>query len=164
MRRYILVLICGTIFAIAALVSGASQAGAGLLDGRIFEGRIGPAEAPDLKDRLHFAEGHFWSGLCTECGFHPGAYSARKTDSGIAFDGVLTSESRGRFDYEGLVRPDGSITVTIAWSRSRWYWKARRQLAFVGNSAPAGSHLSLKALRDRMAVRDPGSNPQCARF
>jgi len=37
----------------------------GPLDGRVFKGIIGPIEAPDLADSLHFEGGYFWSDICT---------------------------------------------------------------------------------------------------
>lgn len=75
----------------------ATSSSAELLDGRVFAGKIGPAENPDLDDSLFFDNGYFWSDICTRCGFVPGAYSATETPEGIVFNGVLESDSRGEF-------------------------------------------------------------------
>ncbi|WP_421905539.1 hypothetical protein [Mameliella sp.] len=141
-----------------------ASAGDGPLDGRVFAGRIGPADAPDLGDRLYFDEGHFWSGICTDCGFHPGPYTARQTEEGIVFGGVLRSNNRGRFDYQGIVRSDGAIEVAIRWSRQRWYWTARRDLAFTGKREAGTTPSGLTAIRTRLTRLDPTGNPRCARF
>lgn len=137
---------------------------AGLLDGRAFEGMIGPAEAPDLEDRLYFDDGHFWSDACTRCGFVPGKYEARSTDDGVAFSGVLESESRGRFEYRGTVTPDGEIEVAINWEKKRWYWTSRREIAFVGTPIDASGEFQLEGVLKRMNRHDPEENPACSRF
>ena len=136
----------------------------GLLDGRVFSGVIGPAESPDLDDSLHFNDGYFWSDICTRCGFVPGAYSAEETPDGIRFTGVLESDSRGQFTYEGLARPDGTLDVMIRWERKRWYWTSRRDLVFEGSEAVGTNVSSLTQIRQKMAGMDPGANPLCARF
>lgn len=150
--------------AAAAWALLATQAGATeRLDGKVFTGMIGPAEAPDLSDRLLFDNGHFWSDICTRCGFLPGEYTARETEEGTAFTGTLESESRGRFEYEGLVRPDGSIEVSIDWERRRWYWTSRRSLVFIG--ALAGpADMDLPAVYRQIEQSDPDQNPACSRF
>lgn len=108
-----------------------TSAAGGPLDGMVFEGRIGPADNPDLSDRLYFENGKFWSGECTRCGFQPGVYWVRRVDGGVAFRGTLQSPDRGRFLYEGFVR-DGEIEVSINWRHERWYWTIDRELRFVG--------------------------------
>ncbi|MCV6592567.1 MAG: hypothetical protein OIF48_06425 [Silicimonas sp.] len=135
----------------------------GLLDGRVFEGAIGPVENPDLADSLHFENGHFWSDICTRCGFEPGPYSADVSAEGVVFRGQLVSAERGTFTYEGLARADGSMGVAIRWERKRWYWTARREIAFRGRDAGAVP-LSLDAIKAKMKEMDPGANPLCARF
>lgn len=127
-RFFVVVLI-----AFASIVESSADSA---LDGRSFAGMIGPAENPDLADSLFFSDGHFWSDICTRCGFLPGRYNTEKTESGIRFTGTLQSDSRGRFDYDGLVADDGSIRVSITWERSRWYWTARREIVFVGQQRP----------------------------
>ena len=117
----ILFLVAGIGLNFSAQVARAS----GLLDGRVFDGMIGPAENPDLQDSLHFDGGFFWSDICTRCGFLPGPYLAQSTAEGISFSGTLESESRGQFQYEGLVRDDGKIEVLIKWEKKRWYWTSR---------------------------------------
>jgi len=144
-------------------VSAASGSAAELLDGKAFRGMIGPVENPDLQDNLFFEDGHFWSEICKRCGFEPGVYSARQTADGVAFTGVLESETRGSFAYDGLVRADGAIQVSIQWERRRWYWTSRREIKFIGelsNAAPA----PLAAVRDEIERTDPDENPACARF
>lgn len=143
--------------------AGAALAG-GLLDGRVFEGMIGPRGNPDLADSLHFEDGHFWSDICTACGFRPGPYTARETEAGIVFRGVLHSDSRGRFDYDGLVLRDGAVEVSIGWERARWYWTTRRQITFRGTEVAAPARMGLQQVRSRIEGSDPAANPRCARF
>ncbi|WP_340151739.1 hypothetical protein [uncultured Sneathiella sp.] len=124
---------------------------------------IGPSENPDLSDSLYFDDGHFWSDICIRCGFLPGEYAAEETVEGIAFAGTLKSETRGRFDYDGLVREDGSIRITIQWQRRRWYWTSSREIAFIGQlNRPLEAEL--ETIYDRMEQFDPDQNPTCARF
>lgn len=153
--------------AVAVLVwfcwQGVALAG-GVLDGRVFPGVIGPAEAPDLSDSLHFSEGYFWSDICTRCGFQPGVYTAVETTEGIRFTGFLESDSRGRFDYDGLVRDDGAIEVTIRWERRRWYWTSRREIVFVGSEDTGTEAAALTRIRQQMTGTDADANPLCARF
>jgi len=136
----------------------------GLLDGRVFTGMIGPSENPDLADTLYFNDGYFWSDICTRCGFLPGSYSAKETDEGIVFRGILESNSRGRFEYEGLARDDGTIGVSIQWERKRWYWTSSRKIVFQGTETRNEATLSLKEIRIKMDTVNPGANPLCARF
>ena len=82
--------------ALVAMTSATAMAD-GALDGRVFSGKIGPVENPDLDDSLHFNDGYFWSDICTRCGFQPGRYTSTRTDDGIRFSGVLVSDSRGQF-------------------------------------------------------------------
>lgn len=151
------------VLAAAALAPCPADAG-GLLDGRAFAGMIGPAGTPDLEDRLYFDDGHFWSEICTRCGFVPGAYTAEETDEGIRFSGVLESDSRGRFEYSGLVSEAGGIEVTIDWTKERWYWTVERQIVFEGASIAQPDPASLRATLIRMETIDPSANPACARF
>ncbi|WP_413717246.1 hypothetical protein [Silicimonas sp. MF1-12-2] len=149
------------VISIAGAVEGDAE---GLLDGRAYSGMIGPAESPDLKDSLYFDEGHFWSDICTRCGFVPGAYHAEETAEGVRFTGTLESDSRGRFDYKGLVKEDGSIHVSITWERRRWYWMSRREIAFVGQQSSRTKTVSLLVMRQEMQSMNADSNPMCARF
>ncbi len=135
----------------------------GLLDGKSFEGTIGPSENPDLDDTLQFNDGHFWSDICTRCGFLPGPYSSEQTEDGIRFIGVLESESRGQFEYDGLVSDDGTIDVSIRWERKRWYWTSSREISFQG-SEYRDSEPSLVQIRTEMQNFDPAKNPLCSRF
>ncbi len=132
-----------------------TSAAGGPLDGMVFEGRIGPADNPDLSDRLYFEDGKFWSGECARCGFEPGVYWIRRVDGGIAFRGVLRSPERGRFTYEGFVR-DGEIEVSIDWRHERWYWTIERELRFVGQRVTG--ERSAMTLRDARALAQR-SNP-----
>lgn len=142
----------------------ASQVAAGALDGRIFDGMIGPRSNPDLEDSLHFSDGYFWSDICTRCGFVPGPYSAQSTPEGIRFEGVLRSDSRGSFTYDGFVLEDGSIDVSIKWERKRWYWTTRREIAFKGLDQRGKSAMPLADIRALMMEIDADGNPLCARF
>lgn len=136
----------------------------GSLDGRVFTGLIGPAENPDLADSLYFSDGHFWSDICTRCGFVPGLYSAHEVDGGIRFTGVLESDSRGRFEYDGFVDEAGQIEVVIRWERKRWYWTSRRDIAFRGADASTGSPATLTQILLKMDGMNPEENALCARF
>ena len=133
----------------------------GLLDGRVFTGLIGPSENPDLDDSLHFR--HFWSDICTRCGFVPGRYASERTNTGVHFSGVLESDSRGQFAYDGLVQDDGSIAVSIRWTRKRWYWTSSREIAFQGSETRSVGP-SLTEVRIEMQGFDPTENPVCAGF
>lgn len=136
----------------------------GILDGQVFSGMIGPSENPDLPDRLYFDDGYFWSDLCTGCGFAPGEYEAEKSAGGTRFKGTLYSKSRGRFDYEGLVRDDQTIEVSITWERRRWYWTSKREIVFVGQASSSSEVVNLSDTRRAMQLNDPNANPMCARF
>jgi len=146
------------------LLTGAPGWAGGLLDGRVFSGMIGPAEDPDLPDKLHFKNGHFWSDICTECGFLPGRYEAEQTAAGIAFTGTLESDTRGRFAYSGLVQPGGTIRVDIHWERHRWYWTTSRRIVFVGSPVTVTQPETLSKVRQRIDTLNPDTNPRCARF
>ena len=154
----------GVLFLIAVVAAPVGALAEGLLDGRSFGGMIGPAENPDLEDRLYFDEGHFWSEICTRCGFEPGEYLAQQTADGIVFSGVLESDSRGRFTYGGTVSKSGEIAVTIDWEKKRWYWTARREIVFRGKVLPQSVPADLEATLIRMNAIDPGADPACARF
>lgn len=136
----------------------------GVLDGRAYSGMIGPVENPDLEDRLYFEDGHFWSDICTRCGFEPGLYETEEIAKGVRFTGTLESDSRGQFDYDGLVREDGAIHVSITWERRRWYWTATREIAFVGEAQAGGEPASLEELGRMLQSIDPNGNPMCTRF
>lgn len=154
-------------FALALFLSlaGAAFAAAeGVLDGRAYAGIIGPAENPDLEDSLYFDDGHFWSDICTRCGFVPGPYHAEEVPDGVRFTGTLESDSRGRFDYKGLVTDDGSIHVSITWERRRWYWTSRREIAFIGERSSSDETVSLMDVRQKLQSMNPDGNPMCRRF
>ncbi len=136
----------------------------GLLDGKVFTGMIGPSENPDLADTLYFNQGHFWSDICTRCGFVPGPYVAQEADGGIEFSGTLQSESRGRFNYDGTVGTEGDVIVSITWERRRWYWTSTRKIAFVGHLSTSPQTDSISEIYRQMEASNPDANPLCARF
>lgn len=109
---------------------GLAQEATGLLDGRVFQGKIGPRQKPDLEDKLIFNNGRFWSEICTQCGFAPGHYWTRKEGNSIHFRGELVGD-RGVFEYDGVVRGD-HVQVSIRWTKERWYWTIERELGFQG--------------------------------
>ena len=137
--------------------AGGAETASGLLDGRDFEGILGPAGEGGgrrIADSLHFRDGFYWSRGCIACSFAPGPYFTRAVDGGIAFTGVLESPERGIFRYMGLVRETG-LVADIDWRRERWYWTFERGFRFEGAPAemPAAD---LDAAFDRAgAPRDP---------
>ncbi|SHG48745.1 hypothetical protein [Cognatishimia maritima] len=154
--------ICGAVLLL--LLATQTSVFAGELDGKVFKGLIGPSANPDLEDSLHFSDGHFWSDICTRCGFQPGPYQSKTTEEGTTFQGVLQSDSRGQFTYDGLIHPNGSIDVTIKWERKRWYWTTRREIAFRGQLQDAQPASALKETLAAMHRQNPNENPLCARF
>ncbi|SDC45127.1 hypothetical protein SAMN04488239_102296 [Ruegeria marina] len=159
--RIVISLIAAMLLTLAATAEVNAE---GVLDGHSFSGMIGPAEDPDLEDSLYFDDGHFWSAICTSCGFAPGPYLTEQTADGLRFTGTLESESRGRFEYDGLVRADGSIRVSITWERRRWYWTSRREILFVGERTSGFEMASLSEMRQEMKLVNPESSPLCSRF
>lgn len=163
-------MLCLRSFFVIALVwcsalPGIGMAGdRGLLDGLAVSGMIGPAPDPDLADTLYFDEGHFWSEICTACGFVPGRYEAQATEQGIAFSGTLESDSRGQFDYVGLLAEDGTLIVEIRWQKRRWYWTVERELIFEGTVNSETPGMTVSDVLDRLKRLDPDANPACARF
>ena len=158
------ILKCLTLVSFLAFAWTAEALESGLLDGQVFTGIIGPAENPDLVDTLNFNDGHFWSDICTRCGFVPGIYIAQKFEGGIEFSGTLESESRGRFNYDGTVGPDGEIIVSITWERRRWYWTSTREIVFSGQLSTSQKNVSLSGIHRQIETSNPDENPLCARF
>lgn len=154
------------VLAVAVMVTLSAIPGqcTGLLDGQIFRGKIGPAGNPDLPDTLHFNGGQFWSNICTECGFRPGAYSAHPSSEGTMFSGVLESPERGQFSYEGVITADGQINVRILWQRKRWYWTAQREILFIGHRIDQLETATAETINNRIMKHDPQSNPRCQNF
>ncbi|MFV2052246.1 hypothetical protein [Aliiroseovarius sp. YM-037] len=159
--RILSALALGFVLSFSVATTGNAE---GILDGRVFTGMIGPAENPDLSDSLYFDNGHFWSDICTRCGFVPGTYEAEATTDGVRFKGILESESRGQFGYDGLVKSDGTIRVSITWERRRWYWTTNREIVFIGQISTAPESASLTETRQTMLSSEPDKNPMCARF
>lgn len=160
MKQASAIILTAWVICLAALSATAGS----LLDGRAYRGMIGPADNPDLADSLYFDSGHFWSDICTRCGFVPGRYEARNTEDGVSFSGVLESEGRGTFTYEGMARSDGTLSVAIRWERRRWYWTFRRDIVFQGTLAEPETAARLETVRQQFHSIDPGANPLCARF
>lgn len=133
----------------------------GPLDGLAFTGRLGPADATSdrLEDTLYFRAGHFWSAVCTPCGFMPGRYWVHRTAEGIHFRGRLTSPDSGVFTYEGTVHDDGRVSADINWRKERWYWTIDRDFRFEGTRAEERSVATLEEVRAsaRSALREGAS-------
>ena len=131
----------------------------GPLDGRVYEGRLRTVDGNvDLADDLIFANGHFWSTGCIECGFAPGAYWSRRNGDRIEFRGALTSPERGDFTYEGYVEGD-EIRVRLNWLRERWYWTLDRDYTFEGRLS---SRSADPALLTQARARAAGeARPDC---
>lgn len=106
----------------------------GALDGMVFAGKIGGNENPSIDDKLHFKDGTFWSTFCVKFGLAPGKYWARSVGDQIEFRGVLKGEP-GSFAYMGSVH-EGIATVSMQWTKRRWYWTIEKELNFVGKLVP----------------------------
>ena len=124
---------------LARLAAGSASAeppapGEGPLDGRVFVGRIGPAEDPDYDEELHFNEGLFWSKNCVPCGYPPAPYRSRRVGDEIRFRGELRNAAGTRFVYEGVVAGERA-EAAARWTKARWYWTLERDLAFRGGEA-----------------------------
>lgn len=154
---FIITLVAGA----AGPVDGSDPEARGPLDGMVFRGEFGPADAPaDRMDRLHFNEGKFWSGNCVPCGFPPGAYWVRRVRETIHFRGTMHSAESGTFTYRGRVE-DGRISATIHWRKERWYWTIERAFHFQGHAVQHDHRVSPATVRDKALAAKPLPETDC---
>lgn len=134
----------------------------GPLDGMVVVGKIGPDGNPNFDEELHFNNGHFWSKNCIACGYQPGPYWVRTVGSGIQFHGELIRDDGSTFRYRGRVA-DGRATVTVRWTKKRWYWSIDKILIFDGTLEPARKAVSVEEARTMANDSNKKSLPQwCA--
>ena len=133
----------------------------GPLDGMVFVGKIGLKGNPDLDDELHFQNGRFWSLNCVKCGFQPGSYWVRFVGERIQFRGELTGDNATLF-YEGEIL-DGRAEVAITWTKSRWYWKINKALAFSGTVRPTLTADSVDQAISTASAARPELESVCSR-
>lgn len=135
----VVAMVCAPPLAADSLLDPDQARSSGPLDGMAFEGKLGPAdENGDRKnDTLFFRNGHFWSRICVPCGFLPGRYWVHRAADAIHFRGQLQSPESGTFLYTGVVR-DGRISVSIDWTKERWYWTVNREFRFEGTLRDLG--------------------------
>lgn len=95
---------------------------AGLLDGRVFVGHVGPKDgAANGEDDVVFQSGQFLSTSCSKYGFTAAPYTASMKGAVIVFDAVTRSPKHGQIIWNGQVE-NGRITATYLWTKERWYW------------------------------------------
>jgi hypothetical protein len=127
----------------------------GVLDGKVFFGKIGKTGQSKFDDKLSFADGRMWSEICIRCGYLPGKYWTRIEDGNTAFRSEIISEM-GVFVYQGRV-VDGQVKAEVTWSKERWYWTSSQSLAFKGStksgefssSATQASDIATDALKSK---------------
>ena len=155
----LLVVILLVAVALAAPARADAPDARGLLDGRVFVGKIGAKGDPDTADELHFRDGQFWSERCIQCGFQPGPYEARKVGDTIHVRGRLSGDG-GTFDYEGTIVGDVA-QMDIKWRKERWYWTIERDREFAGILQPENQAMAVKAAFSTAASVTPEQLAQC---
>lgn len=106
----------------------------GPLDGFRFDAQIQLADAaPAYTDTLIFDRGLFLTGENTDrCNHPPSVYHAAKSADGLAF--VVRAECPTKntsMVWRGIIQGD-TVTGTITWTSSRWYWDTEQVLDFTG--------------------------------
>jgi hypothetical protein len=125
--RKVLLIIAFTI--LLAMNSGAGATGAdlpggkaGLLDGKVFIGHVGPKGADaNGEDELVFQNGKFLSTGCIRYGFAAAPYSASRQHDRILFEVETLSSRHGRIVWRGHVQGNQAEAVYV-WTKDRWYW------------------------------------------
>jgi len=109
-------------------------AGLGQLDGQRFDTEMGQlGQPPDVVDFVQFDQGLFLSKECEDrCNFPASAYFARDVDGGTDFivEAYCPTKST-TMAWRGSIRGD-TITGTVEWTASRFYWTVTRTLEFNG--------------------------------
>ncbi|HXO21687.1 MAG TPA: hypothetical protein VOA87_17380 [Thermoanaerobaculia bacterium] len=96
--------------------TSAAGAAAGLLDGKIFAGKMGEVgKATGDKDQFIFQGGTFRSRACDAYGFAAAPYTATKNADGtITFTAETESAKEGKMSWKGTVFDD-AIDGTVSW-------------------------------------------------
>jgi hypothetical protein len=85
------------------------------LDGRCFDGVVlEPGKTAGDADTLSFDGGRFRSTACDLHGYGDGAYTARRSSDGIAFEAITESAKYGKLLWQGTVhgrRLDASLVM-----------------------------------------------------
>jgi hypothetical protein len=114
--------------------SGTIAAGSGMLDGKVFEARLGMEGRPaDRDDTLVFDRGVLLSLECQKiCDFPARPYYVRQTEDHLEFVSITRCPTRdAEIVWRGKVR-DGAIEGVASWTTKRWYWTVERDFHFSG--------------------------------
>lgn len=108
--------------------------GDGVLDGKVFLSKMGPAGQPaDVEDNLVFGKGLFVSSECqARCDYPARPYFTRSKDGTIQF----LSETKCPYKdatilWRGVVEGE-RISGEATWTLKRWYWSIERVFWFEG--------------------------------
>lgn len=95
---------------------------AGILDGMVFIGHVGPkGSEADGEDEVVFQDGQFLSTSCSKYGFGSAPYTASREGHNINFTAVTHSPKNGQIHWHGKVVGD-KIEAFYTWRKERWYW------------------------------------------
>lgn len=114
----IAVVLCVGLFSVPRDVS----AGRGRLDGKTFDVETGEKGMnTGEKDTLTFKDGRFRSAGCGQYGFGDGDYTSKVRGESITFESVITSPTKGKMIWKGVVTGD-RIEAIYTWvDTSHWY-------------------------------------------
>ena len=126
MRNFILSIALAGLFITAGLSGGAEAealgGAAGLLDGKVFIGHVGPKGADaNGEDELIFQNGMFLSSGCIRYGFEAAPYRASRQNDRVLFEVETLSSRHGRIVWRGQVQGNRAEAVYL-WTKDRWYW------------------------------------------
>ncbi len=80
---------------------------AGLLDGKVFEGAVGPkGEKNGKAEEISFKDGKFHSSACDAYGFGDGAYTAKQDGKNISFEADTMNDKGAKLHWKGMVKGD----------------------------------------------------------
>jgi hypothetical protein len=119
-----------SIAAILALLAG--QGAASGLDGKTFHGEIVDDKGiVRSKDVVSFKDGQFHSVTCARFGFAGAPYWMRVQGDAVHFFAESAHPDHGTMVFKGTVR-GSHAEWTAVWTKERWYWSIRREIAFRG--------------------------------
>lgn len=117
---------------LAAALAASACAGAANIDGKVFHGDIvdekGVVRSTDV---VSFSGGKFHSVTCERFGFSEVPYWIRTEGDAVHFLAEAAHPENGSMRFKGMVR-DGRAEWTAVWTKTRWYWSIRREIAFRG--------------------------------